>query len=73
MRVGAWLEACFKRFQSSSDDYASDWRYAAWRANYDEARAIARYFRCCPSGGVSSAQVALQDKVRNLRRHVAPV
>lgn len=32
-------------FGSPPPECLNEWRYAEWRANYDEARGIARYFR----------------------------
>ena len=40
-RPEAWLNW----FGSPPPDCVNEWRYAEWRANYDEARGIARYFR----------------------------
>ena len=40
------LEVWLQLFRSSLPDDVNDWGLIEWRANYDEARAIARYFRC---------------------------
>jgi hypothetical protein len=45
MSVGGQSEAWLKLFGSPPPDCVDEWRYAEWRANYDEARGIARYFR----------------------------
>jgi hypothetical protein len=39
------LTAWFGRWGCFSADRGNDWRLLEWRANYDEACAIARYFR----------------------------
>lgn len=40
-RLNVWL----KWFERSSPDGVDDLRLSQWRANYDEACAIAKYFR----------------------------
>lgn len=45
MRIGGRPENWLKWFGSPPPDCVNEWRYAEWRANYDEARGIARYFR----------------------------
>jgi hypothetical protein len=45
MSNGGRLNVLSKWFGAPSPDGLTDWRLTQWRANYDEARAIARYFR----------------------------
>jgi hypothetical protein len=45
MSIGGRPEAWVKWFGSPPPDCVNEWRYAEWRANFDEARGIARYFR----------------------------
>jgi len=45
MSVGSRPEAWLEWFGRPPRDCVNDWRYEEWRANYDEARGIARYFR----------------------------
>ena len=45
MSIGRQSEAWSKWFGSPPPDCVNEWCYAEWRANYDEARGIARYFR----------------------------
>ena len=46
MSIKGRPETWFTWFASPPPDCVNEWRYAEWRANYDEARGIARYFRC---------------------------
>jgi hypothetical protein len=45
MSIGGRQEAWLKWFESPPPDCVNERRYAEWRANYEEARGIARYFR----------------------------
>jgi hypothetical protein len=45
MSIGGLTETWLTWFGSAPPDCVNEWRYAEWRANYDEARGIARYFR----------------------------
>jgi hypothetical protein len=45
MSLGGQPEAWLAWFGSPPPDCVNEWRYAEWRANYDEACGIARYFR----------------------------
>ena len=46
MNIESRPETWLTWFASPPPDCVNEWRYAEWRANYDEARGIARYFRC---------------------------
>jgi len=45
MSMGRRPEAWLTWFGSPPPECVNEWRYAEWRANYDEARGIAQYFR----------------------------
>jgi hypothetical protein len=46
MSIEGQPETWLTWFGSPPPDCVNEWRYAEWRANYDEARGIARYFWC---------------------------
>jgi len=58
MRIEGRLEGLWKWSRKPAPADAADWQYAQWRANHDEARAIARYFRWLAerSGGTDACR-----------------
>lgn len=45
MGIEGLTETWLTWFAALPPDCVNEWRYAEWRASYDEARGIARYFR----------------------------
>ena len=53
MSIGGRLQVLSKWFGTPSPEGVRDWRLSQWRANYDEARTIARYVRVMAQRGAA--------------------